>query len=308
MKNFITYNEICRVDKLLEIVDSIPSPQFEKGKSYIFIGCGSSYNAGLIISELLRKNGFTVDCVTAGKVLLMEMHEQIVSNYDYAILISRTGYTSETIKVAELLKGNIRTLGVTCAKGTLLANVCDSTYELDFCHEDSVVMTGSFSAILRLFLNSIRYVDIDATYYLKKFDEMTSEEIISTKEHFVFLGYDERYYIAKESALKVQELSMDHTEFHETLEYRHGPIALLSQNSHVVIFSKFQSASPLEKQLASDVMKRGATVDIITPSIDYTEFEVQVLGLYAQLLGYKRAVYKGLNPDKPHGLTKYVSL
>jgi glucosamine--fructose-6-phosphate aminotransferase (isomerizing) len=114
--------------------------------------------------------------------------------------------------------------------------------------------------------------------------------------------------MAKESALKVQELSLDYAEYHETLEYRHGPIALLSPNSHVVIFSEFKDPSPLEDDLAKDVSNRGASAQIINSFTTETDFEVQVLNLYGQLLGYKRAIYKGLNPDKPHGLTKFVSL
>lgn len=308
MASFKTYYEIMKVGELFKTVDKMTPPKFEKVKRYIFIGCGSSYNAGLIISEIMRKNGYSADAITAGEVLVKEMFDEIIKNYDLAILISRTGYTTETVKVAELLKGRIQTLGVTCDRKTPLANVCDLAYELDFAHEDSVIMTGSFSAIVRLFLNGIKRIDIDVEEVLKKFDEMTSNDIVHKKSHFIFLGYRERYYMAKESALKVQELSLDYAEYHETLEYRHGPIALLSPNSHVVIFSEFKDPSPLENDLAKDVSNRGASAQIINSFTTETDFEVQVLNLYGQLLGYKRAIYKGLNPDKPHGLTKFVSL
>ncbi len=308
MESFKTYNEIIRVGELFKVVDNITPPKFEKDRRYIFIGCGSSYNAGLIISEIMRKNGYIAVAITAGEVLVKEMFEEITKNYDLAILISRTGYTTETVKVAELLKGRIQTLGVTCDKKTPLAKVCDSAYELDFAHEDSVIMTGSFSTIVRLFLNGIKRINIDANKILKIFDEMTSDDIVRKRNHFVFLGYGVRYYIAKESALKVQELSLDYTEYHETLEYRHGPIALLSPNSHVVIFSEFKNPSPLEDDLAKDIMSRGASTQIITSFTADFDFDVQVLNLYSQLLGYKRAIHKGLNPDKPHGLTKFVSL
>uniref|UniRef100_A0A7V4KDC0 SIS domain-containing protein n=1 Tax=Fervidobacterium pennivorans TaxID=93466 RepID=A0A7V4KDC0_FERPE len=308
MASFKTYYEIMRVGELFKIVDKMTPPQFEKVKRYIFIGCGSSYNAGLIISEIMRKNGYYADAITAGEILVKNLSEEIAEKYDLAFLISRTGYTTETVKVAELLNGRIQTVGVTCDRKTPLANVCDLAYELDFAHEDSVIMTGSFSAVVRLFLNGIKRIDIDVGEVLKKFDEMTSDDIVRKRNHFVFLGYGVRYYIAKESALKVQELSLDYTEYHETLEYRHGPIALLSPNSHVVIFSEFKNPSPLEDDLAKDIMSRGASTQIITSFTADFDFDVQVLNLYSQLLGYKRAIHKGLNPDKPHGLTKFVSL
>ncbi|HOH52652.1 MAG TPA: SIS domain-containing protein, partial [Fervidobacterium sp.] len=189
-----------------------------------------------------------------------------------------------------------------------LSALCDMSYELDFAHEESVVMTASFSAILRLFLNGIKKFQLNAEDYLEKYESLIQDELVNVKSHFVFLGYGERYYVSKESALKVEELSLDHAEFYETLEYRHGPIALLSEKTHVVIFSQHQVANPFEVELQKDIESRGGSVHILTSLSDKPKFEVQFLPLYSQILGYKRAVIKGLNPDKPNGLSKSVIL
>ncbi|MEJ5257588.1 MAG: SIS domain-containing protein [Fervidobacterium sp.] len=308
MQKFITYDEIMRVSKLIEVVDSLKEFKFDEVKRHLFIGCGSSYNAGLILSEILKKQGIFAEAVSSGEVLLENNTDEIARKFDVALFLSRTGTTTETLKVAEMLKGRIESIGITCEKDSPLSALCGVNYELDFAHEESVVMTSSFSAILRLLLNGIKRYQISPDEYLQTYDSLLKEELLKEKSHFVFLGCQERYYVAKESALKVEEMSLDHTEFYETLEYRHGPIALLSPRTHVVIFSKYRKPHKLETDLANDIANRGGSVHILNGMTDRPEFEVQFLTLYAQLLGYKRAIIKGLNPDKPKGLTKSVIL
>ncbi|MGB9795281.1 SIS domain-containing protein [Fervidobacterium gondwanense] len=303
-----TYEEIIRVNNLIGMANNLTPPSFSKSKKYIFIGCGSSYNAGLILSEILKKQGIFAEAASSGEVLLENTADEIARKFDVAFLLSRTGTTTETLKVAEMLKGKIESIGITCEKDSPLSALCDMNYELDFAHEESVVMTSSFSAILRLFLNGIERYPISPDEYLESYDSLLSEELLKEKSHFVFLGCQERYYVAKESALKVEEMSLDHTEFYETLEYRHGPIALLSPHAHVVIFSKYREPHKLETDLANDIVSRGGSVHILNAMTDRPEFEVQFLTLYGQLLGYKRAILKGLNPDKPKGLSKSVIL
>lgn len=305
---FRTYEEIKRVSTLIKIIDDMNPPKFAYDKRYLFVGCGSSYNAGLIFSEILKQMGINAQSLSAGEIMINDKKEQISKNYDTVVFLSRTGTTTETIMAAETLKGKVKSVAITCEKDTPLSALCDMSYELDFAHEESVVMTASFSAILRLFLNGIKKFQLNAEDYLEKYESLIQDELVNVKSHFVFLGYGERYYVSKESALKVEELSLDHAEFYETLEYRHGPIALLSEKTHVVIFSQHQVANPFEVELQKDIESRGGSVHILTSLSDKPKFEVQFLPLYSQLLGYKRAVIKGLNPDKPNGLSKSVIL
>lgn len=305
---FKTYEEIKRAPTLIKIVDDLTPPRFVHNKRYLFVGCGSSYNAGLIFSEVLKGIGITAQALSAGEIIIDDKIEQISKTSDTIFLISRTGTTTETMMVAEALKGKVESIAVTCEKNAPLSTLCDASYELDFAREESVVMTASFSAILRLFLNGIENVPIKAEDYLKNYESLLQDELVDAKSHFVFLGYGERYYAAKESALKVEEMSLDHAEFYETLEYRHGPIALLSEKTHVVIFSKYQTANPFEIELKKDIESRGGSVHILTSLSEKSIFEVQFLPLYSQILGYKRSVIKGLNPDNPNGLSKSVIL
>lgn len=304
--NYHTYKEICRVEKLVKRVDEIEPFIFEKNKKYVFIGCGSSYNIGQIISEILHRRGIISKAFTSGEFLVKNfLIEEIAKKYDTAILISRTGTTTETIEVAKHLSGKMETVGISCEKDSPLTRICKLKYELDFAHEESVVMTSSFSAILRLLLNGIEKQVLSSEEFLETYKSVITPDIIQNKVHFVFLGYAERYFIAKESALKVQEMALSHTEFYEPLEYRHGPITLLNEKTHVTIFSV---GSDAEKHLAEELIRKGASVHLFEPISDKPEFEVQFISLYSQILGFKKALSKGLNPDKPKGLVKSVIL
>ncbi|MFN4223319.1 MAG: SIS domain-containing protein [Fervidobacterium nodosum] len=307
--SYHTYKEIFRVGELVEEVDKIEPLKFDKRKKYIFIGCGSSYNIGLITKSVLNNLDFQAEAVTSGEFLVKEgLFERISQKYDVAILISRTGTTTETVEVANILKSKIKTIGITCEKHSPLTSICDEKYEFDFAHEESIVMTSSFSVILRFLLNGIYGVEnkiIKPSKFLETYDKLTTNEIINSKEHFVFLGYNEKYFIAKESALKIEEMALTNTEFYETLEYRHGPIALLTEKTHVTIFS---DGSKYEKDLFEELKRKGASVHMLEPITEKSVLEVQFLSLYAQILGFKKALAKGINPDRPKGLVKSVVL
>src|SRR5262249_43208559 len=67
-----------------------------------------------------------------------------------AVLVSRSGTTSETVRAAEVLsqKYKVPTLGVTCTSPSPLSEACDLTLALPEANEESMVMTRSFTSLL----------------------------------------------------------------------------------------------------------------------------------------------------------------
>ncbi len=67
-----------------------------------------------------------------------------------AVVISRSGTTSEAIRVAQILSCDYKvpTLGITCASASSLAQTCDLTLELSAANEKSKVMKRSFTSML----------------------------------------------------------------------------------------------------------------------------------------------------------------
>jgi len=135
-----TIKEIEKIPVLLEKAKEYEI-KYDKNKSYTFVGCGSSYNLGLISSRILKKYDYTTQIISGGEIITFDYFQKT----DYAIFISRTGESTETVKAIDnFKKRNIRTIGITCTPNSSLTKKCDENYIFDFANEQSVVMTGSF--------------------------------------------------------------------------------------------------------------------------------------------------------------------
>ncbi|ONN27117.1 sugar isomerase [Thermosipho affectus] len=296
-----TYNEIMRTPELLKKIENY-SIEFSSNKKYVFVGCGSSYNLAFTASKILKVNSETL---TGGKILALDYTPKC----DIGIFISRTGESTETVLSAEKFKKNgILTIGITCEKNSSLEKVCDQTFTFDFLHEESIVMTGSFTAILYFLIkngeisNMAKKIIEKSNDYLEKID-------LKKYNHFVFLGFDEEYGISKEGALKIQEMAKQFVEFHEPLEYRHGPISKLTDKTLVIINSKdtkYEHTLKKDLEKYTKVIYLGKDGDI---DIKYNSgFETPLRVIFLQILAYKKAISEGLNPDRPENLSKSVKI
>ena len=92
-----------------------------------FVGCGSSHYISLIASRYLTGvTGLESKNVPAGEILFA--YDQSVSKNENkaAVLMSRSGETTETVKAAEILKSaEVRTVGITVEDGSSLARAVD---------------------------------------------------------------------------------------------------------------------------------------------------------------------------------------
>ncbi|WGS63943.1 SIS domain-containing protein [Marinitoga aeolica] len=308
MKGKYTIKEINRIPELLE-KEKEYKITYNKNKKYTFVGCGSSYNLGLITTKMLNKYGYKSNTISGGEVIVFDK----VPQTDIAIFISRTGESTETVKAVEnFKKRKIKTIGITCTPESSLTKICDETYIFEFANEESVVMTGSFVYILNFLLNGIKYTDLtkDAEIIISNIKERIDTIDLKKYNHYVFLGFDEQYGISKEGALKIQEMAIQNVEYHEPLEYRHGPKSTLNEHTLVIINSKDTEE---ETKLAKELKNMGAEVILIGKEKDIdipynNGFESPLRMILPQYLGYKKALIEGYNPDQPRNLSKSVIL
>ncbi len=130
--------------------------------------------------------------------------------------------------------------------------------------------------------------------------------------------------VALEGALKIKEISYVATDAYAAGEMKHGPIALLDEDTPVVCVA---TTSPvLDKMLSnmSEVRARGAHVIAVATEGDdavdgYAEQIVHVPAtdwllqpllatIPLQLLSYYVAVKRGANVDQPRNLAKSVTV
>jgi glutamine---fructose-6-phosphate transaminase (isomerizing) len=127
------------------------------------------------------------------------------------------------------------------------------------------------------------------------------------------------YPMALEAALKVKELARIWTEPYSSADLAHGPIALLGTDTPAVVMSARGTVDRDARDLARRLHERGVRVHAITNDERLAEIADSAVFLraapheamaaialvvVAQLLAAELARRRGLDPDRPAGLTK----
>ena len=143
-------------------------------------------------------------------------------------------------------------------------------------------------------------------------------------EFFLYLGRHVGLPVALEGALKLKEISYIATDAYAAGEMKHGPIALLDEQTPVVCVA---TDSPVLDKVVSNMQEvrvRGAhVIAIVTEgndeiaahadqavTIPQTDWMLSPLLAVVplQLLAYHIARAKGLNVDQPRNLAKTVTV
>jgi glucosamine--fructose-6-phosphate aminotransferase (isomerizing) len=143
-------------------------------------------------------------------------------------------------------------------------------------------------------------------------------------QFFLYLGRHVGLPVALEGALKLKEISYIATDAYAAGEMKHGPIALLDDQTPVVCVA---TDSPVLEKVVSnmqEVRARGAHVIAVATegNTDIAAHAEEVLWVPAtdwmlqpllaviplQLLAYRIARLRGLNVDQPRNLAKTVTV
>jgi glutamine---fructose-6-phosphate transaminase (isomerizing) len=148
---------------------------------------------------------------------------------------------------------------------------------------------------------------------------------IAKASDVIYLGRGPHYPIALEGALKLKEVSYIHAEGYASGELKHGPIALIDENTPVVFVAPFDNV--FEKSLSNlhEVAARRGPVMLISdaegvaragdapswsltmPACDPYVAPI-IYSIPIQLLAYHVAVEKGTDVDQPRNLAKSVTV
>jgi glucosamine--fructose-6-phosphate aminotransferase (isomerizing) len=121
---------------------------------------------------------------------------------------------------------------------------------------------------------------------------------------------------AEEVALKLQETSSLFATAFSAADLRHGPIALASSGIRVLAFAHPGPVEDDVLELCGELASRGADVRLVGPVAGAVggwdpgipELLAPVLAVVrGQQLAYELAVLRGLDPDRPSGLTKVTA-
>ena len=156
------------------------------------------------------------------------------------------------------------------------------------------------------------------------------EQVLRLSERFVekhnalFLGRGPMYPIALEGALKLKEISYIHAEGYPAGELKHGPLALVDENTPVIAVAPNDELLEKLQSNLQEVRARGGELYVFAdPESGFSdEHDVTVITLpkvnkllapivYVvplQLLAYHVAVLKGTDVDQPRNLAKSVTV
>ena len=305
---------------------------------WVFIGCGSSfYLAQTAAAAWTILTGEKSRAMPASEITLFP---QLFPAACQPVLITRSGYTSEVLQAAEYLEErlHLQTLAITCGTGTPIEKIASYCIKLAAADEKSTVMTRSFTSMLitlqslaairgdrRDFLDALRTLPDQVAGRLNAFHS-TIKSLADSRvfADYVFLGQGPFFGIAQESMLKVKEMSCSYAQCFHTLEFRHGPKAIVSPET-LITFIISETGFAAEVSVLEEIKKLGATTlaisnvgdSTIRRAADYfVELSLDVPEaaraaasvIPGQLLGFYTGIKKGLNPDEPRNLSRVVML
>lgn len=314
---------------------------FRSATEWLFVGCGSSYYIAMAAAASWSAlTGMRARAVPASELLLFP--ELVLAGVGEvaAVVISRSGQTSETVRAAQLLERekNIRVLAVTGTPNQPLEQSATATLPLLPCDEQSTVMTRSFSSML-LGLQYLAACQADDRGFLKALaglpasaDRVMSNlhprirEFVGARQFadYVCLGQGALFGVACETALKVTEMSVSYSQSFHTLEFRHGPKSIVGPET-LVVFLLSEQGYDAECEVLQEIKGLGGTTLAIANRADKRvrnasdlvvelEFDLPELARLAayifvgQLTGLYTGLKKGLDPDNPRHLSRVVVL
>lgn len=314
---------------------------FSPRSPWLFVGCGSSYYLSRLIAALWTKHFYIPATGVPASELLFAPEETLRRiGAEQIVLMSRSGETTEVLRVAELLQAHktVQTLGVTCNSDGPLENLCTHMFKLSWADEKSAVMTRSFTAILLAFqrlglkfvgdnLLSAALDDLPRkgqTWLTANTDKIRDFANRHPFKDYVFLGQGVHYWLAQEAGLKVTEMSSSYAQVYHSLEFRHGPRSIAGPETLITTFVS-DAAAEAEATLVRELKELGAATCVVanraTPelkkyadllielALDGPEFaRYAVSAIPAHLMGIAVGLRKKLNPDAPRNLTRAVVL
>jgi len=298
----------------------------------LFTGCGSTFYASIagasIFQNLLKINS---KGLPASEIWLSEKSNYVSNARTLLIAVSRSGETTETVNACKKFKaensGDVLTLS--CYPHGELSKCGDLNLTFPSAMEKSIAQTRAFSSLylslLAIAVNLTKNQELLSQLSLiPKFgasvltkNERIIDQIGSSKkyENVIYLGSGLRYGLACELSLKMKEISLTVSEPFHFLEFRHGPMSMVTDNTLIIGLTS-TSYQPNELSVIKDMVKRGASSLSIGNNgtdICFNTSIAEVLqgALYlplGQVLAVKRAFKFGINPDKPKNLDAVIKL
>ncbi|MCR5304159.1 MAG: glutamine--fructose-6-phosphate transaminase (isomerizing) [Lachnospiraceae bacterium] len=327
-------------------VDEIDDSIFEDTDNITVAACGTAMHTGLVFQNLARKMLKTEVKVCLASEYMYE--SPVVGDKTLLIAVSQSGETIDTLQAVKYAKERgARTLGIINVRGSSIARECEGVLFTNAGPEIAVASTKAYTTQLSLlYLVIAKIAMVKGLWDDKKVREFT-ESLVKTPEsvsnvleekndiHIIarnileardlfMIGRGLDYAALQEGSLKLKEVSYIHSEAYASGELKHGPIALITQETPVVALATQESLLKKELSNVREVRSRGASVvlfvkEAMSEGLEQEfnivrlpdlpdEFMVFPAACALQLLAYYVSSDKGFDVDKPRNLAKVVTV
>lgn len=316
-----------------------------KLKRIKILGCGSALYAGMAGAQMIETLArIPTDAEPAAE---FRYRNPVIEADTLYIVVSQSGETFDTLAAArEVQRKGGFVLGIVNSVGSTIAREVDGGVYMHAGPEVSVASTKAYTSMLTVFgLLAIlfgRTRDISPQHGAALLDELqqTPEKlrtVLATESHIAdiarrfahshsafFIGRTSAYPIALEAAQKLKEISYIHAEAYPASELKHGPLALI--NEETPCFIVLPQSELLLKSMGSleEIKARRAPVIAITDSTssridELADYVIRtpeadaltqgtIMGIALQLFAYHSALTLKRDIDQPRNLAKSVTV
>jgi glutamine---fructose-6-phosphate transaminase (isomerizing) len=311
----------------------------------VLTACGTSWHAGLVGEYLLEEFARIPTEVEYASEL--RYRNPPMSERTMVFAITQSGETADTLAaMRECKRKGHPALAICNVVGSTIAREADGGIYLHAGPEIGVASTKAFTSqltvlmLLSLYLGRMRHLSYPAgKRIIRQLQQMPEILERTLKCHEAVQEIAERYYrfnnylylgrlynfpVALEGALKLKEISYIHAEGYPAAEMKHGPIALVDeQTPSVFVIPKGGVYPKVMSNLEEVKARRGPVIavacegdDKVAELADETIFvpdveeylQPLVTSVPLQLLAYHVALLRDCNVDRPRNLAKSVTV
>lgn len=326
--------------------DGVPDTLFTECEHICIVACGTAMHAGLVAQALVKS------------ILHMHIEVQMASEFMYSdpvidektlvIAVSQSGETIDTLEAVKYAKNRgAKCLAIINVKGSSIARESDYVLYTNAGPEIAVASTKAYTTQLAVFYLIVArmahsrgvFDDAQTQSFVRELQRtpevmkkvlerrrdihVVAKKVLGAKDLFM-IGRGLDYSILLEGSLKLKEVSYIHSEAYASGELKHGPIALITQDTPVVATVTQEKLMSKELSNIKEVKSRGADVvvfikesivgdlakeyEIFTLPDMQDEYMVLPASVALQLLAYYVSSDKGFDVDKPRNLAKVVTV
>ena len=323
-------------------LDGFPRGTFEGIERVHLVAMGTSYHAAMYAESLLASRGVPARAFMASEYATAPPPAE---DGTLVVAISQSGETADTIAAVRAASA-VRTLVVTNVVGSSLTRECDDALLVRAGPEIGVAATKSFSsqvATLSLLAERLRRDVVgspspDAAAFLSALRDLpdhvrqvvesgaaerVADAFLDSQAYF-FIGRGPGHAVALEGALKFKEITYEHAEGFTAAELKHGPLALVTEETPVFAVFDGRDADTETLGNVQEIRARGGPVvavasgdapdvaDAVDHVLPVPETHPDLVGVLAnvqlQLVAYHAAKRRGRSIDKPRNLAKSVTV